>query len=78
MTATADKLVIGVADVATLLNRTTRSIEHAIQRGSDWLPEPFKMGHRWCWLRSDVESHVERMADGITGSRRAGRPRNRR
>ena len=56
-----EKLIVTIADLSTLIDKSPRSIEHAIARGSDWLPPGFKMGKRWCWLRKDIESHLAKL-----------------
>jgi hypothetical protein len=69
-----EKLIVTIADLSTLIDKSPRSIEHAIARGSNWLPPPFKMGKRWCWLRRDVESHLDKLADREARPDRVGRP----
>jgi hypothetical protein len=70
-----EKLIVTIADLSTLIDKSPRSIEHAIQRGSDWLPPGFRMGKRWCWLKKDIEAHLIKLADRSVKPSRVGRPR---
>lgn len=72
--AAEEKLIVTIADLSTLIDKSPRSIEHAIARGSDWLPPGFKMGKRWCWLRKDIESHLAKLAGREDKTDRVGRP----
>jgi predicted DNA-binding transcriptional regulator AlpA len=60
MNSTSD--VIYVADLAKQLGRTETAIRAAVNRGVDWLPKSFKMGHRIAWRRADVEKFVAAQA----------------
>ena len=72
---TDEKLVVTVADLSKLIDKSPRAIEHAIHRGSDWLPQGFKMGRKWCWLKRDIEAHLVKLADRKAKPARVGRPR---
>lgn len=70
-----EKLILTIADLSTLIDKSPRSIEHAIQQGSDWLPKGFRMGKKWCWLKKDIEAHLIKLAKRSVRPSRAGRPR---
>ena len=57
------KQIMYITDVAAALGRTEKAIRHYIYR-QDWraVPQPFRLAGRLCWLPSQVESFLLRVA----------------
>jgi len=58
----AEPAVLYVEDVARLFGRSPKAIHHALARGQDWLPRPFRVGRRLAWRPSDIEAQIKMLA----------------
>lgn len=73
------QLVIHIVDLARALAVTEASVRTHIAR-KNWpraIPQPLRIGRRWCWRKQDVESWLAGLAGDapVVAKRKAGRPR---
>lgn len=57
--------ILYVADLASMLGRSEVAVRQALNRGVDWIPQPFYMGRRLAWRREDVREWFAQRAQEV-------------
>ena len=58
--------VLYIPELAAMLGKTEAAVRAAVQRGSDAVPPPFRLGRLHAWRKADVDAWLAAKAGAAT------------